>query len=644
MHTRRIILAAAAAVLACAAAPAAMAATGAAGGRDPISRAGLVPSGATDIGPAAATAKVAIRVYLNGRDPSGLQALARAVSTPGNPQYQHFLTPAQYAARFGPAPGQTAAVTSWLRGCGLTVTGVNEHYVAATGTQPAVQCAVGTPMANYRWHGRTVRAPAGTPSVPGNVAADVLTISGLSSLTPAVRPAFAAAETTAKPVAPGVTPESSATCSSYFGATPAATLPPAYGATQPWQVCGYLPSQLRSAYGVPASVTGAGTTVAVVDAYASPTMAADAQEFSSLNGGQPWAPGQYTEDVPPGLPAQPLAWTEEESTDVEAVHAIAPGADVVYVAAAGTADSDFIDALSTIVDNHLANIVSGSWVIGADTGIPTATVLAFEQVFLQGTVEGIGFDFASGDTGSQAASDDGTGPYETATNYPASDPWVTAVGGTTLAIGTSGQRTWQTGWETDYAQLSADGTSWVSPPGTFSGGSGGGPSGLFPEPLYQRGTVPPSYGNHRVVPDVAMDADPVTGMLVGQTFVLPTGDLYVQYASGGTSLATPLFAGMEAMVQQETGIPIGFANPLIYAAAALGGFTRVPPPRSPLAAVYTETTVSSTGTLVTSDVLATFGQASDAGLTITNGYDDVTGVGTPSSILFGTKGNHHGAP
>jgi subtilase family serine protease len=590
----------------------------------------LVPSGATDTGSVPSSQTAAIRVYLAGRDPAGLRALAAQVSTPGAAQYGRYLTPAQYAARFGPTARQVASVSSWLAGCGMQVTTVTQQFVGATGNQSAVSCVTGAQMHSFRWQGKPMWALAGHPSMPGAVASDVLSVTGLSSLTPTAKPAAATPATTQLPAA------TSATCSAYFGATPASTLPAAYGAVQPWHVCGYTPSQMRSAYGAGATgLTGQGTTVAIVDVGASATMSADAQKFASLNGGQPWAAGQYTEVVPAGLPAQPLSWTEEEATDVEAVHTMAPSANVVYVAAAGTADTDFLDALAGIVNNHLADIVSGSWVLGADTGIPAATVAAFELEFLQGAVEGIGFIFASGDTGSQASSQDGSGPLVTATQYPASDPLVTAVGGTTLAIGSSGQYSWEAGWETDFAQLSADGTSWAGLPGSFANGSGGGESGLFPMPPWQRALVGSKFGNHRVVPDVAMDADQVTGMLVGLSFPLPTGPAYVQFASGGTSQATPLFAGMQALAQQHAGHPLGLANPVIYAAARTGAFhdvTDAPAGQpSPLAAAYIVTTVSSTGTLSQTDVMATFGQSASAGLATTPGFDDVTGVGSPTA-------------
>jgi subtilase family serine protease len=613
------------------------------GDRVPITSANaLVPAGATDEGTAPATGALDIRVYLSGRNQAGLRTLARQVSTPGDQHYRHFLTPAQYAATFGPTTEQRTAVTSWLRGCGFSVTGGNTHYVGASGDQAAVECATDAPMHVFRWRGTTVRAPAGRLSVPQAVADDVLSISGLSTLTTKVRPA-----TTGLAGHPAAATAAATTCSSYWGESPATTVPPAYGATRPWHVCGYLPSQLRSAYGVTGTgLTGTGIKVAVVGAFASDTVASDVQTYASRHGEQAWASGQLTQVVPDGLPPQPSSWTMEEIMDVEAVHAIAPSAGVVYVASADAEDNSFVDAISRIVDGRLADIVSGSWVLGADTGIPSATVLAFEQNFLQGAVEGIGFFFASGDEGSQAASGDGSGPLITATEYPASDPWVTAVGGTTLAIGAGGQYLWETGRETDYAQLSDDGGSWVSPPGTFSGGSGGGASGLFRRPWYQPGTPraasTDNAGARRIVPDVSMVADPVTGMLVGQTFALPTGGVYVEFATGGTSLSAPLFAGVQALAQQRAGHALGFANPAIYRAAASGGFrdvTDTPPGvTTPLAAVHTVTTVSPTGQVTTTFVLATLGRAQDTGLATTVGFDNVTGVGSPTSRYINIAG------
>ena len=131
-------------------------------------------------------------------------------------------------------------------------------------------------------------------------------------------------------------------------------------------------------------------------------------------------------------------------------------------------------------------------------------------------MQGIGFMFSSGDDG-----DEFLASGRVQTDFPTSDPWVTAVGGTSTAIGAGGELLWQTGWGTNKYDLSANGKGWVpsfTPP--FLYGSGGGFSTLFNRPAYQDGVVHEAAPG-RAVPDVALDGDPTTGMLVGETQVFP---------------------------------------------------------------------------------------------------------------------------
>src|SRR6185437_6782021 len=106
--------------------------------------------GVRDAGPAGRRVEVSARLYLAGRDPAAEARFATAVSTPGSGMYGRFLSPARFAARFGPTRAQVAAVTGWARSAGLRVTGVNEHYVAVRGAAPAVGAALGTRLDAYR--------------------------------------------------------------------------------------------------------------------------------------------------------------------------------------------------------------------------------------------------------------------------------------------------------------------------------------------------------------------------------------------------------------------------------------------------------------------------------------------------------------
>jgi hypothetical protein len=177
-------------------------------------------------------------------------------------------------------------------------------------------------------------------------------------------------------------------------------------------------------------------------------------------------------------------------------------------------------------------------------------------------------------------------------------------------------------------------------PGDFAGGAGGGASTLFAQPVYQRGIVPRALSHSggasvavRVLPDIAADADPSTGMLIGFTTPLTPGGVphYLEGVGGGTSLATPLIAGIQADAQQaQNGVPIGFANPAIYARYGTSAYHDVTDHplggRFVIAAVDAERNPV-TGTIT--NLVDTFAQ--DSSLHATPGYDDVTGVGTPTS-------------
>ena len=191
-------------------------------------------------------------------------------------------------------------------------------------------------------------------------------------------------------------------------------------------------------------------------------------------------------------------------------------------------------------------MIGGTLFITIDQGL----VDAYDSIFEQGAVQGTGFYFSSGDNGDEYDAYGFAHP-----DFPAGDPFVTAVGGTSLGISNTGARLFETGWGTSKWSLS--GSDWVQTI-PFQYGAGGGFSEIFPEPWYQTGIVGISKTNPtggRAVPDIGMDADPTTGMLVGETqnFALPSvfgpaGVHYGEYRIGGTSLASPLMAGVQAVV------------------------------------------------------------------------------------------------
>jgi subtilase family serine protease len=595
------------------------------------------------LGATPAGQRVSFGVLLKMRDPAGAAATLQSISSPGSASYGHWLSGAAFKAAYGPAGGDVTAVQNWLRSQGfqLARTLPSGMLVEATGSVAQVEKTFSTAVNDYSYLGTTVRAnasqlslPAGTPAAVSNVVAGVVGIDQGSTLK---KPA--ATEPGPPPGARyGVQP-----CSAYYGQKTATAQPPAYGVHQPYATCGYGPQQFQSAYGettlLRSGITGKGVTVAITDAYAAPTILQDAQRYSKVHHQPLLQPGQFSQitPAPDGYDlvneCDAQGWYGEETLDVEAVHAVAPDANIVYVAGASCNDNDLLDALTKVVDHHLASIVSNSWGDIEENETPDVAA-AYDQVFLNGAVQGIGFYFSSGDAGDNVAS---SGKKQVDT--PGNSPWATSVGGTSLAVGKHDSYEFETGWGTEKGVLSADGKSWATP--AYTSGAGGGTSSLYGQPFYQRGVVPNALSKAnggkdkmRVEPDIAAVADPNTGFLVGQTQTFLDGSVkYGEYRIGGTSLAAPVIAGVQALTQQARfGIPIGFANPLIYSRYGTSAYHDVtdhpfgPQTLSEVRVDFANGENASDGTITSLRVLGR-----DASLAATRGYDDVTGVGTPTS-------------
>jgi subtilase family serine protease len=563
------------------------------------------------------------RIYLT---PNGgmakLAQFAQAVSTPGNAQYRHFLKPNQYFQRFGTTGGTVSSVASWLTGAGLHLTGVESHnrYIDVNGDVAHAENAFGVTINRYQHNGLSVQAPTSALSAPVAVASSVLAVSGVDTTPMIVKPA------SQNPAPPEAGFRNATPCSTYYGQKMATTLPQFDGHTLPYAPCGYTGTQFRSAYEGSTTLDGTGVTVAITDAYASPNIASDAATYAANNGDRAYRPGQFSQSLPSTMTrvnngqrqCGENGWYGEETLDVEAVHAMAQGAKIRYYGSASCYDSDFLATLARVNDEDNAQIVTNSW-SGTEVGQKSSVTGAYEQTFLQGAAEGISYMFSSGDNGDELAN---TGTKQA--DYPSSDPYATAVGGTTTAINSAGTLAWETGWGTMKYSLSSDGTSW-NPLG-FLYGAGGGQSLLFAQPSYQAGITP---AGARGVPDVAMDADITTGMLIGETQTFPEGAHYDQYRVGGTSLASPLFAGMTALSFQHAGGGVGLLNPTIYDNAHTGVFTDVSGPGRDEGNVRVDFAngLDPSGGLLYS--VRTFNQ--DTSLGVARGWDDVTGLGSPNA-------------
>ncbi|MET3806087.1 subtilase family serine protease [Nakamurella sp. UYEF19] len=606
---------------------------------------GSVPSfvtAAADAGPAADTT-VEGEVYLPLRDSVGAQAFATAVSTPGNRQYGEYLSPKAWIAKYSPTQADFDAVKKYLVASGETIyaTPASREYIVFRGPAATVAPAFGTTLRNYRVQGQVVSAPSSAPTLPASIASKVqgmslgdsrvrltrpTTVSSGSAPTAKLKTATGISAHTAGKAAPAA---DSTSCSDFYGEY-THSVPSIFGHTvAPTDLCGYLPSQLRQSAGINklinAGYDGSGQTVAIVDAYASPTILQDTNDYMVAAGApiltkfSQLKPGTFQDEEACGFPS---GWQGEETLDVESAHSIAPGAAILYSGGFNCAGGIDI-ALSKILDSKLATIVSNSYGYGAEALVADSTITHIQDTGVQAAGEGIGLYYSTGDSGDESAS----------TGYASPDPissFATAVGGTSLGIDARGNNVLQTGWG-DARDIFVNGVYQAPVPGPFYAGAGGGVSETIGQPAYQKGVVPKKFSTDstgqagRTQPDVSDLADPYTGFQFGirpiiNEETLATGPL--EFSSiGGTSLASPLVAAKMALLQQVAGRTIGFANPALYMAAKASPktFNDVLAPK-PTAILYFKR--PSTG----ADVTISLNQ--DTSLVTTKGYDTVTGIGT----------------
>jgi subtilase family serine protease len=608
-------------------------------GRVPVTAAAVLPT-ATAV-PATQGVRVSVSV---GRDASGMAALARAISSPQSPRYEKYLSPAQVQAQFGATGAQQSAVRQWLRSAGLAITYTSPYMVTGTGTAAqatsALSAQVGSVRVNSGSAPVTELVARGGVSAPAGVAGIVNAVN-LSALNQAVLPPpEAGLPTASKPATSLPQP-----CSSYFGQKTDNKVPPAYGSQPTYSSCWYTPAQTRSAYGVPSTLTGKGVTVATVGAEPLAGGLRSLQRWSADNGIQALRPGQLTVvNVTP--PTQTPQGLDEWLGDLEAVHGLAPNANLVYVNSDGSISGDpFADDLNAIVTNRLADLVSASL---GDT-IYWDHIL--NPVLQRAALEGITVNEAAGDWGNPVNKSPVNGGYLSDT------PWETLVGGTSLAIGSQGQYLWETPWAQTTSELNQNGTAWKpAPPGPsdyyFEGGGG---VTRDDEPWYQQGVVSSNVVNgeaKRVGPDVSMEADCFVGGYP-EGFYEPTsptsaGHTWYTRPFCGTSMASPMFTAIEAnLVQERNGIGLGFANPTLYNLYGSTAFHQVT--STPLGTgVSTGVIITPASKLAATTTLVTVGQCQAQGATskpfplVTpycgTGYNEVTGLGSPAPALFSLLG------
>lgn len=448
--------------------------------------------------------RMSVSVSLTPRDQAGLTAFVSRVADPASPLYKHYLTVKQFAARFGADQSSIDRVSGYLRSQGLGVGQVSANHLTlqATGTAAQMEKAFGTSLRTY--HDAAARrdfyANASAPVLPAAIAPAVTDISGLNSYTTFGHPS------TRKAI-PHVSPHA---------------------------VSGLTPTKARSAYNVTSAIgsgyNGSGVTVGLLEFSA--FQQSNITTYDNYFGLTPSAPTVRSA----GGGTTDLSGQDEVELDIEVVQALAPKA-AVKVYEAPNSDAGETAVYSALVSDDVP-VISISWGI-YESGETSTNRTALNTDFQEAAAQGQSVYAASGDSGSDDAGNGGT-----SVDFPASDPYVTGTGGTTLSLTSSGSWSSETAWS----------------------GSGGGVSSYFSTPSFQSSV---NSGSYRAVPDVAADANPSSGWAI-----------YTQgawYEFGGTSAAAPNWAAFTAIYDSEAAAksksPLGYANSAIYTLSKSGSYS-----------------------------------------------------------------------
>ena len=326
----------------------------------------------------------------------------------------------------------------------------------------------------------------------------------------------------------------------------------------------YRPAQLQHAYGVDPllakGLDGRGRTIALIDSFGSPTIEADLHHFDATLG-LPDPPALviiHPAGAPPAFNANDadmVGWAEETTLDVEWAHVMAPGARLLLVETPVsetegiTGFPEIVRAENFVVDHHLADVISMSFGATEETFPSAAALLGLRSAFKNAAEHGVTVLGAAGDNGATDQHLDQSCCYPTRVNsWPSSDPLVTSVGGTRLDLDAAGNRR-----SPDNVWTDVDG----------DGAGGGGVSTIFERPDFQD-RVSGVVGEWRGTPDISMSAAIDGAVVFYYSFPNPHASAGGWHLVGGTSEATPLFAGVVAIADQAADRRLGLLNDRIY--------------------------------------------------------------------------------
>jgi subtilase family serine protease len=557
---------------------------------------------------------------------SELDALVKAQQTPGSASYHKWLTPAEYASRFGLSDNDFAKVKSWLEQQGFSVDRVadSRNAISFSGTAGQVESAFQTEIHNYKIETQTHFANATQILVPAALSGVVQSVRNLDDFRPKPHVRFRTAQSSK--VSPNFT--SSQSGNHYLTPKDVATI-----------------YDINTAYS--AGYTGTGQSIAVVGQ--SKIVVSDIENFQSAAGLTVKDPTLVL--VPNSGTAAVSSGDEAESDlDLEYSGGIAKGATIYLVYVGNNSNYSVWDSLQYAVDTKIAPVISMSYG-GCEPDLSSSDYSTLEAIMEQGASQGQSIIVSSGDSGSTACYADVSSNSVTAAeeklavDYPASSAYATAMGGTEFPaadVSSSNTTYWESAsgsdvissaksyipeqvWNDDSATVgSEDGAE-----DALSSG-GGGTSTLTARPSWQSGVTGIPSGSYRLVPDISLDSSPSNaGYLYCSSDSTATGitgscsngfrdssDDYLTVA-GGTSFATPIFAGMLGLInQKENSTGQGLINATLYTLAANS---------TTYASAFHDITSGSNECTAGSSYCSSAGESE---YPATTGYDEASGLGS----------------
>jgi hypothetical protein len=546
----------------------------------PVGEAGLLPGGAARIGTVPASTKISFDVVLYPRNAAGLGQYATEVATPGSALYHRYLAKGQFAGLFGATSATIGNVLSGLRAIGLHpgTVAADRLSIPVTATAAQVESALRVTLANYRIGRQVAYANINAPELPTSIAGSVEDIIGLDNTTPQQHFSMAPSPAPLGSRHPAARPAGEPT----GGPQPCARAVQA-GQNAPAGV-GLTADELAYVYDFSALYHshdfGRGVKVGIVE-FGEPDLPSDIAAYQSCYHTHVKVSYDRIDRFSKHGPG-----AGEAALDIETVAGLAPGVSIEVYQAPNNGSAPY-DVYRAIVDQDKVRVISESYGL-CEKYQSLRAVRAVTVLYEQAAVQGQTIVASSGDDGSEACVRNDGVLSRLSVNFPASDPLVLGVGGTTMLSLTEppSQEVWNERFNT-------------------AGATGGGESRFFGEPSWQRAFGIKS--RVREVPDVSADADPLTGYVI-----------YYNHrfgVIGGTSAAAPLWAALLAMTDARcSGSPVGWVNPAIYYAA------------SPhVKAVVLDDIGRVSGSLNNNDYTG----GGRGHYPVKTGYDMTTGLGTP---------------